>query len=484
MSSSQQQRGRGGQFSIQVIFFSAIAVIMITGFLVLVLTFVQLSVRAYNKNVAFSISEAGIEYYRWHLAHASTDYQDGTGQAGPYIHDFFDKDGNKIGQFILDITPPSFGSTVVKVRSTGKVVADSSVSRIIEVRLGQPTLAQYALVGNASMAIGAGVVTYGPVFGNSGIHFDGYANNLVQSAITSYKDPDHAGANEYAVHTHVSSTDPLPTSTLPNRPDVFGAGRSFPAAAVDFAAITQNLANIKSLAQASGTYFGSSTVFGYDLVFSPSSTYSVYKVTSLAAVPSSGCVNVFLGIAGWGTWSIGTETLFATGTTPAVGVMFFEDNLWVRGQINGSRVTVGSGRFPDNVNTRANIIVNTNLLYSRYDGSDAIGLVTQNNFNIGLFSDDSIRIDATLVAQYGRAGRYYYLPADQFNTNCDIYATRNALTLYGMIVTNKRYGFGYADGTGYVNRSLIYDENLLYNPPVVFPTTSQQYVQLTWDEVQ
>ncbi len=96
---------------------------------------------------------------------------------------------------------------------------------------------------------------------------------------------------------------------------------------------------MKSQALASGTYYPSSTVFGYDLALATTS-FSVYKVTALTAAPSQ-CTNSN-NQAGWGTWSIGTETLFATGTIPQNGDMFFEDNLWVRGQCERS---TGDDRF-------------------------------------------------------------------------------------------------------------------------------------------
>src|SRR3989344_8211566 len=95
-----------GQLSVMILIFVAVALTLISGFIVLVTTFLQISFRALNKAQAFSIAEAGIEYYRWHLAHAPQDYQDGTGNPGPYTHDFQNKDGETIGQFSLDLTPP------------------------------------------------------------------------------------------------------------------------------------------------------------------------------------------------------------------------------------------------------------------------------------------------------------------------------------------------------------------------------------------
>ena len=123
---------RKGQLAVTIVFFAAIAVLFITGLIFLASSFLQSSVRSLNKLRAFSIAEAGIEYYRWHLAHAPQDFQDGTGHAGPYVHNYYDESGNLIGTFTLAITPPPGGSTVVIVQSTGNVAADASVIKAIK----------------------------------------------------------------------------------------------------------------------------------------------------------------------------------------------------------------------------------------------------------------------------------------------------------------------------------------------------------------
>ena len=108
-------------------------------------------------------------------------------------------------------------------------------------------------------------------------------------------------------------------------------------------------------------------------------------------------------------------------------------------------------------------------------------------FNIGVFSEYYLRVDAAMIAKNGRAGRYYYRPPTsqgQGNEGCQEYNTRTQLTTFGTLVSNKRYGFAYTNGTGYLIRNLLYDANLLYNPPPDFPLASDQYVQLSWDEVK
>jgi hypothetical protein len=444
-----------------------------------------------HREQALQIAEAGIDYYRWHLAHAPTDYWDGNPatSTGPYVHDFFDKDGVKIGTFALEITPPQSGFTLVTVTSTGRVEADPNVVRKIRTRLAIPSLAKFAVVANDSMRFGEGTEVFGPIHSNGGIRFDGLAHNIVTSAVASYDDPDHSGGAEFGVHTHLQTngsvnnnfqSNEAPPNPVPNRADVFMAGRQFPVPAVDFVGLTTDLAQMKTAAQNDGRYFASSGALGYRVLFKTNDTFELYRVNQLVTPPNN-CTNI-ANQPGWGTWSIrtsgGAQTLLGTYTFPAGGIIFIEDNVWVEGQIQGARLTLAAGRFPDNPNTRPSIIVNNNLLYSAYDGTDVLALISQGNIHTGLQSANTMRIDAALVAQNGRIGRYYY------SSSCGAQYVRSSLTLYGMIGSSLRYGFAYTDGTGYQNRDIIYDANLLYGPPPSFPLTSDQYQTISWEEVR
>jgi hypothetical protein len=464
---------RKGQLAVTAIFFAAIAVMFITGLIFLASSFLQSSVRSLNKLRAFSIAEAGIEYYRWHLAHAPQDFMDGTGHAGPYVHNYYDESGNLIGTFTLTITPPPGGSTVVVVQSTGNVAADTSITKSIKVEMAIPSFAQYAWALNSFVQFGSAAQVYGTIQSNAGIHFNGTAHNLIESALTTTTDPS-TGLTQWAVFTDGPPADSRPPTTLSTNQTVFQAGRMISVPAIDFTALTQNLSSIKASAQASGTYFASSTASGYDLALATSGRYTVYKVTSLVATPH-GCSNT--GATGWGTWSISTESPVASGTIPQNGNMFFEDNLWVRGQINNKRLTIASGRFPDNIATRSNITVNNSLTYTNFNGSDTIALIAQSNLNIGLMSDDSLAIDGALVAMNGAIQRYSY-------AGCGTGATRTSLTTDGMLASNLQSGFYYSGTDGYQSRSYNYDSNLLYGPPPSFPLSTNEYSIISWDEIQ
>lgn len=478
-----------GVVLINVLIFAAIAVTVTTALVNWGAVVLKTTRTLSSREQAFQIAEAGVEYYRWHLAHAATDYQDGTGTAGPYVHTVKDVDGDTIGQYSLVITPPPIGSTIVKVKSTGTITADPSISRSILATLAIPSLAKYAVVANQNMRFGAGTEIFGPVHSNAGIRFDGISHNLITSSLTTYDDPDDSSSQQkFAVYTTVSPGDPNPPAAVPSRPDVFIAGRQFPVQSFDFNGLTVDLSQMKTDAQAAGVYIAASGAQGYHIVLKTNDTFDLYKVTALQPAPTN-CTNSN-NQDGWGTWSVKTQVHPTTGVAnspqnypfPANGVIFIEDNVWVDGAVDTARLTIAAGKFPDNVSTRKDIIVNNDLIYSSYTGADVIALVAQRNVTAGLFSDNDLRIDAALVAQNGRVGRFYY------DSDCKSggvnYYNRNSITLYGMIATNQRYGFAYTDGTGYTTRNIVYDSNLLYGPPPSFPLTSSQYQTISWQEVQ
>lgn len=474
-----------GQLLVPIIIFSSVALVVIGGIMKWAQTTMEANRQLIVREKAIELAESGIDYYRWHLAHDSDDFEDGTGAPGPYVHGVFDKDGNVTGQFSLDITPPIVGSTKVRVESTGTPTG-SAISRKIRVEMAIPSLAKYAVAANDVMRFGEGTEVFGPIHSNMGIRFDGLTHNLITSALSSYNDPDHTGNNEFAVHTHVNAPPSsgvnesfrsleAPPNAVPSRADVFEVGRQFPVPAVDFTGLTNNLANIKADAQTSGRYFAASSGQGYQVILKTNDTFDIYRVTSRTNPPSH-CTNV-ANQTGWSTWSVNNRQFVGNYAIPANGLIFVEDNVWVEGAINGARVTIAAGRFPDNPSNRPQLTVNNDLLYTNYDGTDVIALISQGNVNVGFVSDNNLRIDAALVSQNGRVGRYYY------EADCSTYYIRNSITLYGMIATNLRYGFSYTDGTGYQDRNIIYDANLLYGPPPSFPLTSDKYEILSWEEI-
>jgi hypothetical protein len=269
-----------------------------------------------------------------------------------------------------------------------------------------------------------------------------------------------------------------PPNSVPSRTDVFEVGRQFPVPALDFTGLTSDLSNIKSQAQASGRYFASSGYQGYQMILKTNDTFDLYRVNSQDSTSNS-CKNNsnYTTQPGWNSWSVNGRTLLGNYAFPTNGLVFFEDNVWVEGTINTARLTIASGKFPDNPSSRPHITVNNDISYTNYNGSDVLALIAQGNLNVGFDSENSLKIDAALVSQNGRVGRYYY------SSSCGAAYIRSTLALYGMIASNERYGFAYTDGTGYDSRDIVYDANLLYGPPPSFPLTSDQYEILSWQEI-
>src|SRR3989344_654212 len=148
-----------GQLLVPIMIFSAVALIIIGGIINWARITMQANRELLVRERAIQLAESGVDYYRWHLAHDHTDFQDGTLGPGPYIHDVYDKDGNVIGQYSLNITSPIIGSTKVRVESTG-TPAGSAISRTIRSEMAIPSLAKYAVAANDFMRFGEGTEVF------------------------------------------------------------------------------------------------------------------------------------------------------------------------------------------------------------------------------------------------------------------------------------------------------------------------------------
>jgi hypothetical protein len=120
-------------------------------------------------------------------------------------------------------------------------------------------------------------------------------------------------------------------------------------------------------------------------------------------------------------------------------------------------------------------------------------LIAQYYINVGLISEDNLEIDAALISQHGRVGRYYYqYKWNKPNSDCAEYGMRDTITVNGMIGSFERYGFAYTDGSAFANKSVIsgyenriinFDASFLYNPPPHFPLVSDIYEIVSWEEL-
>lgn len=420
------------------------------------------SLKKVNQEKAFQISEAGIYFYRWYLAHSLSgktaqqinDFWTGSplGVNVPYETEYFDPESGAVGHYRIKVDPPEPNSTIVFVTSEGWTDKEPNLKKTIRARFRRPSWSEFMVLANDFMRFGDGTEVYGKIHSNQGVRFDGLAHNVVSSSLKTVNDPDHDGGDEYSVHTHTSPTDPLPPVALPNRPDVFSGGRQFPVASVDFNGLISDLSYMKEQATSGkGVYFDSS--YGRHIILKTDGTMDVRRVTSYDETKKN----------------ISKESSATTYAIPESGIVFVENNIWLEGAVKNKKVTIVAANMSGGSKADVYLGMN-NLKYSNFDGSDIIGVIAQQNISVIEGSLDNLQLDGAFLAQSGRIGR------DNF------YDVKSSITINGSMATNVRYGFRYTDGHGYQLRTFNFDNNLLYYPPPYFPTGSEYAIDL-WEEI-
>ena len=462
---------RGSALAYGLIIMMIVSIILVS-LLQYISSQIKFSLNRVNREKSFQVAEAGIYYYRWYLAHQITGktvqqikdfWQSGNpyGVGTPYEAEFSDPEGGAVGKYKIEVDPPDTNSTIVMVKSTGWTYKDPNNKRVIQARFRRPSWSEYAVIANDVMRFGSGTEVFGKIHSNDGIRFDGFAHNVITSAVDEYYDPDHSGSQEYGVHTHISPVDPYPPTAVPSRSDVFGAGRQFPVSPVDFNGLLSDLSSMKTESKITGhgKYFDNTSCngsnYGRHIILRADGTMNVKTVTdyddSSNAIISEDCSNDY--------------------TIPNGGVVFVENNVWLEGTIDSRKLTIAAANLGSGAQTDVYLGIN-NLLYAHDDGREVLGVIAQHDIEVIENSLDFLTIDGAFLAQSGRVGRNYYGSDNH----------RNTITVNGSIATNLRYGFAYTDGTGYTNRVLNFDNNLLYYPPPYFPTGTEYSIDL-WDEL-
>jgi len=414
---------------------------------------------------ATHIAESGLNYYLWYLNHHPDDWQDGTEDVGPYIHDYTDADGTVIGRFILDITPPDAESGIGVIRSTGELLDDRVPPRAIEAQVGVPSLAKYAFLTNSDVWFGSTESVDGKLHSNGGIRFDGTCNDLITSAKETYVcGTQHGCADE-------------------TKPGIWGTGGpdsfwSFPVAAIDFDQISGDLSELQTLATSGGIFIDTSNKYGYLVQLQSNGTdtaaddsmdvYTVTKTYQYTGWTEDGGDIKYRD-------DIKETSFLATYAMPSNGIVFIDDQIWVKGETS-SQVTIAAAHFPESTNTNRSIVIADDITYRQHDGSMSVSLIAQEDVRVGYDSPQDLEIDAVMLAQRGKVIRPYYYGS-----------IKNSITTYGGVISNKTWTWNWVNqwGTlidGYRYTSSSYDPHLLYTPPPHFPTTGEFEI-LYWEEV-
>ncbi|MFC1649307.1 hypothetical protein ACFL2C_01160 [Patescibacteria group bacterium] len=428
--------------------------------------------RQVSSEQALHIAEAGVNYYRWHLAHDPTDFQDGTGAEGPYLHEYVDPQGDAVGAYSLEISPPTAGVSTVTIESTGWTYLHPKVTRTVVVEYGISPLTSYVFLQNASSWYASGITVNGPIHSNNGIRMDGTNTSLVTSAKEEYKCGTETGCHPPE-----------------DKPGVWGSGGDqglwqFPVPAIDFDSVTSDFTQIKEEAQSTGLHLNNSGHGneGYHLQFLSDGSVKVYLVERTSFVRGYSVPGHGLGAEGVGGCRklyqiIEDESLIGTYDLVDTQIIFIEDTVWVEGTVQGN-VTVAAAQFPV-YSKETNIWIKDNLIYTTYDGSDSLGLISQDSIFFARDLPEDFRIDAALMAQGGKIIRHGYLSWCGNSPE----AIKDKLTIYGSLVSyyNSYWNFGAGPESGFIEREIIFDPNLIVNPPPYF-STSGEYEFISWEE--
>ena len=455
---NKNQKGSILVIEIVLIFIFSLIMVAILGYAAIEQRVIR---SAIAREQAFHIAEAGANYYQWHLAHFANDFTNGTSTPGPYLFDYKDTDAQTIiGQYKLDITAPSAGSTIATIRSTGWTINQPQIKRTVTVKVGIPSLAKYAFLTNDSAWVGNTENISGQLHANGGIRFDGTGNAPITSARATYTCPSWSGSPCPTTKNGIWGSAPTSTQSYWN----------FPSPPIDFLSITNDLASMRTDAQTDGIYLPPSNAQGYSFEFASSGQVTIYKVTSLRAHQTGWDI---YGNAHNEDLDYNNRTFVGTYDLPNNGLIYVEDNSWVEGVVNG-RVMLAAATLPYNPNNAPSILIPNNIQYVSHDGSSVLGLISQKDILITYYCPSNLYIDAAMVAQNGSAQRYYF-PGD----------VKSQITIFGSVASFGVWTWSWVDGSntvisGFQNTGTSYDANLLYSPPPSFPLTSNGYQVLSW----
>lgn len=470
-----------GYFVVLVLVFSAVFFTLLSALAGYIFVQQKATLAKENQEKALHIAEAGLEYYKWYLAHFPGDGTNGTGLPGPYVHTLEDPEGGALGTFSLTVEVEQFcGETSdITITSTGWTAADPTYKRTVKASYVRPSVAEFSHIVDANVWVGSDRIINGPYHSNQGIRMDGTHNSTVTSGVASWLCTGSFGCSPDSV-----------------RNGVFGAGSpgeelwEYPVPQVDFSGITVNLSNLKDFAMNEGIYLPPTGSHGYRIRFLSDGTAEIRQVVGATQVWGYTTEN------GWQqerTIMSNTSNPASYTVLPECPVIFAEDNVWVEGVVRGKVLVAAADVTAGSIDR--SVILNGNLTYAG-TGDDGITVIGEKDILVGLQVPDIMNISGIFIAQKGRFGRNHYCQNDCSSQSgnqglpgsLDPYVTRSTLNTTGTIVSKGRVGTKWTSGgafvSGFSQRNDSYDQDLATSPPPFTPWTSEDYKLGEWQEVR
>ncbi len=473
------QKVQGGYLLVLLLVFSGVFLLILTSFLGYLITQHKSAEHRYQLERASEIAEAGLNYYRWYLAHYPGDTTNGTGTAGPYVHVYNDPEDGPVGEFSLSIASSSYCGDIasLEVTSTGHTYANPDLERTISARYTQPTVAEYAFIINANVWAGSSLNIVGPYHSNQGIRMDATNQSTVTSGLASWTCTSSFGCSP------AGTRDGVFTTTTGSNELLF----SFPSPPINFTDISIDLNNILDRAQNDGgTYIPSSGSHGYRITFNGDGTVTARRVTAVRSYTAYSTElgnhterNIIQTDVAYGTYTI----------NPSCPIIYVADKVWLQGVVDQKVTLAAAGT--DSTGANPSIILQGNITYQDAE-NDGLLAIAEQDVLLGVDVPNNMTINGIFVAQNGRFGRNDYdygnLPNPSGPLDFRPYFDRNSLTTNGTIVSNGRVGTQWTSNPGNVfqsgfrNRYSSYDRNLVENPPPLVPNTSDVYDFVDWRE--
>jgi len=469
------KRPNGGYLLVMVLVFSAVLMTILTSFVGFIVTQSRLIDQRGSLEQAGQIAEAGLNYYKWFLAHYPSDTTNGTGLPGPYIGVYSDPEGGPIGEYSLSVASTTYCGQIssLRVSATGYTYKAPNVRRVLTAKYSRPNVASYSFILNSSVWAGPDRVINGPYHSNGGVRMDGTNNSVVSSGQLNWSCSPTFGC------TPTTTRNGVFTSTGNANTALF----EYPSTPVDFGGLTVDLSLIKSRAvTGGGLFFGvsSSTNFGYSFRFNSNNTVTVSRVTGTAQYWAYSVEN------NWqqernvitSTTSVGTFAI-----PPACPVIYVEDKVWLEGVV-ASKVTIAAASTTSAI-LNPSIILQGNITYASPTSSGLLAIAEQDVL-IGLTVPDDLVLNGIFIAKDGRYGRNHYRDWGGYElpSTYDSFIIRNSETHNGTIVSSGRVGTQWTSGgvtiSGFRNRFTSFDRNLMESPPPFIPTTSDVYEFNDW----
>lgn len=499
---------KGSAIAYGLVIIAAISILLVS-----VLQFVASQIRyasyVEEKERVFHMAEGGIDFYRWYLAHAIeakspqeiAEFWEGDplgfGEGNSYAKDYLDNNYIKIGESLISANLSSPGDyNIIEVTSTGSTVEKPDIIRTVKATLRRSIWSDFAVISDGIVCFDKYWTINGMVIGNSGVHFNGVANNIVMAGIPSYDDdnPLHATYNDkdgvwtempYDADEGCIYNDELDEC-------VFNAGTKFPAPEKDFTGVTQYMQSIRTESMEpdgdtendctdTGCYFDNA-VEGRHIILK-SDTFDMCPVSEYWT--NNGTKHhypkKYKKISSSGTCNTCSGDCLQTFTIPDEGVIFVEDNIWLEGTVDGKRVSIAAASVSD-PNTNPNIFIMNHIQYTHLDGTDTLGILAEGDIEILKDTPDDLKINGAVLAQNGAVTK------PEYNPNCcggGCTDNKNYIDIFGCVITKNGLNFSLhkescPDLKEY--RTITYDNNLYLYPPPFFPADSFYYVDL-WEEL-